>query len=132
MHYAVLLRKNKHKYNKISIADQTGNRYLTYSKHIHLSCVYVPVQNNLQPEEGSPTPDPKASPRLSRASIFLTQILQVTKHKQNLLLHNKPVQCCGAPCTNSIQAQSVLEYHCVAIHEYYILNFSHAIDSNLR
>ncbi|XP_044188227.1 caspase recruitment domain-containing protein 11 isoform X1 [Thunnus albacares] len=34
------------------------------------------TRNNLQPEEGSPTPDPKASPRLSRASIFLTQILQ--------------------------------------------------------
>uniref|UniRef100_A0A672YC72 Caspase recruitment domain family, member 11 n=1 Tax=Sphaeramia orbicularis TaxID=375764 RepID=A0A672YC72_9TELE len=32
--------------------------------------------NNLQPEEVSPSPDPKASPRLSRASIFLTQILQ--------------------------------------------------------
>ncbi|XP_028267172.1 caspase recruitment domain-containing protein 11 isoform X2 [Parambassis ranga] len=31
---------------------------------------------NLQPEEASPSPDPKASPRLSRASIFLTQILQ--------------------------------------------------------
>ncbi|XP_076607659.1 caspase recruitment domain-containing protein 11 [Chaetodon auriga] len=33
-------------------------------------------RNNLQPEEASPSPDPKASPRLSRASIFLTQILQ--------------------------------------------------------
>ncbi|XP_038551308.1 caspase recruitment domain-containing protein 11-like [Micropterus salmoides] len=33
-------------------------------------------RNNLQPEEGSPSPDPKASPRMSRASIFLTQILQ--------------------------------------------------------
>uniref|UniRef100_UPI0037E8A83C caspase recruitment domain-containing protein 11 n=1 Tax=Semicossyphus pulcher TaxID=241346 RepID=UPI0037E8A83C len=31
---------------------------------------------SLQPEEASPSPDPKASPRLSRASIFLTQILQ--------------------------------------------------------
>uniref|UniRef100_A0A665TZ57 Caspase recruitment domain family, member 11 n=1 Tax=Echeneis naucrates TaxID=173247 RepID=A0A665TZ57_ECHNA len=31
---------------------------------------------NLQPEETSPMPDPKASPRLSRASIFLTQIIQ--------------------------------------------------------
>ncbi|XP_029996903.1 caspase recruitment domain-containing protein 11 isoform X1 [Sphaeramia orbicularis] len=34
------------------------------------------IRNNLQPEEVSPSPDPKASPRLSRASIFLTQILQ--------------------------------------------------------
>ncbi|XP_029294338.1 caspase recruitment domain-containing protein 11 [Cottoperca gobio] len=33
-------------------------------------------RNNLQLEEGSPSPDPKASPRISRASIFLTQILQ--------------------------------------------------------
>ncbi|XP_042360139.1 caspase recruitment domain-containing protein 11 isoform X2 [Plectropomus leopardus] len=31
---------------------------------------------SLQPEEPSPSADPKASPRLSRASIFLTQILQ--------------------------------------------------------
>uniref|UniRef100_A0A7N8WUL8 Caspase recruitment domain family, member 11 n=1 Tax=Mastacembelus armatus TaxID=205130 RepID=A0A7N8WUL8_9TELE len=31
---------------------------------------------NLQPEEASLLPDPKSSPRLSRASIFLTQILQ--------------------------------------------------------
>ncbi|MEQ2305583.1 Caspase recruitment domain-containing protein 11, partial [Ameca splendens] len=31
---------------------------------------------NLQPEEASSPPDPKASPRLSRASIFLSQILQ--------------------------------------------------------
>ncbi|KAM7372298.1 hypothetical protein PAMP_009477 [Pampus punctatissimus] len=34
------------------------------------------TRNSLQPEEGSPSPEPKASPRLSRASIFLTQILQ--------------------------------------------------------
>ncbi|KAI3360095.1 hypothetical protein L3Q82_014408 [Scortum barcoo] len=33
-------------------------------------------RNNLQTEETSPSPDPKASPRLSRASIFLTQIIQ--------------------------------------------------------
>ncbi|XP_061568036.1 caspase recruitment domain-containing protein 11 isoform X2 [Cololabis saira] len=33
-------------------------------------------RNNLGPEEASPSLDPKASPRLSRASIFLTQILQ--------------------------------------------------------
>ncbi|KAM3598610.1 uncharacterized protein V6R79_020384 [Siganus canaliculatus] len=31
---------------------------------------------SLQPDETSVSPDPKASPRLSRASIFLTQILQ--------------------------------------------------------
>uniref|UniRef100_A0A8D3CX57 Caspase recruitment domain-containing protein 11 n=1 Tax=Scophthalmus maximus TaxID=52904 RepID=A0A8D3CX57_SCOMX len=33
-------------------------------------------RSNLQPEEANPLPDPKSSPRLSRASIFLTQILQ--------------------------------------------------------
>ncbi|XP_026218115.1 caspase recruitment domain-containing protein 11 isoform X2 [Anabas testudineus] len=33
-------------------------------------------RSNLQPEEASPLPDPKSSPRMSRASIFLTQILQ--------------------------------------------------------
>ncbi|XP_040918614.1 caspase recruitment domain-containing protein 11 isoform X2 [Toxotes jaculatrix] len=33
-------------------------------------------RTSLQPEEASPLPDPKSSPRLSRASIFLTQILQ--------------------------------------------------------
>ncbi|KAG7504433.1 caspase recruitment domain-containing protein 11 [Solea senegalensis] len=33
-------------------------------------------RSNLQTEEVNATPDPKASPRLSRASIFLTQILQ--------------------------------------------------------
>ncbi|KAK5856608.1 hypothetical protein PBY51_008192 [Eleginops maclovinus] len=31
---------------------------------------------NLQPEETTPSSDPKATPRVSRASIFLTQILQ--------------------------------------------------------
>lgn len=39
--------------------------------------VFVPAQFNLQPDEASASPDPKTSPRLSRASIFLTQILQV-------------------------------------------------------
>ncbi|XP_031734111.1 caspase recruitment domain-containing protein 11 isoform X1 [Anarrhichthys ocellatus] len=33
-------------------------------------------RNTLQPEEAGSSPDPKASPRMSRASIFLTQILQ--------------------------------------------------------
>ncbi|XP_019732918.1 caspase recruitment domain-containing protein 11 isoform X2 [Hippocampus comes] len=45
------------------------------------------MRNNLQPEEGSPSSDPKTSPRMSRASIFLTQILQLvsradTKYKR--------------------------------------------------
>ncbi|KAM6913577.1 caspase recruitment domain-containing protein 11 [Lycodopsis pacificus] len=33
-------------------------------------------RNTLQPEEAGSSPDPKASPRMSRASIFLTQIIQ--------------------------------------------------------
>ncbi|XP_061702951.1 caspase recruitment domain-containing protein 11 [Syngnathoides biaculeatus] len=45
------------------------------------------MKNNLQAEEGSLSPDPKASPRMSRASMFLTQILQLvsrvdTKYKR--------------------------------------------------
>ncbi|XP_016895814.1 caspase recruitment domain-containing protein 11 [Cynoglossus semilaevis] len=44
-------------------------------------------RSNLQPEESSPIADSKASPRLSRASIFLTQIIQFlsrvdTKYKR--------------------------------------------------
>lgn len=35
-------------------------------------------QNTLQPEEPTPTLDPKSSPRLSRASVFIFQLLQVT------------------------------------------------------
>uniref|UniRef100_A0A3Q3F105 Caspase recruitment domain family, member 11 n=1 Tax=Labrus bergylta TaxID=56723 RepID=A0A3Q3F105_9LABR len=38
--------------------------------------IYRNSRNNLQPEEASHSPDPKASPRMSRASVFLTQILQ--------------------------------------------------------
>ncbi|XP_053708162.1 caspase recruitment domain-containing protein 11 isoform X3 [Synchiropus splendidus] len=34
------------------------------------------LRNVLAPEESSPLPDPKSSPRLSRASVFLTHILQ--------------------------------------------------------
>ncbi|XP_037331794.2 caspase recruitment domain-containing protein 11 [Pungitius pungitius] len=33
-------------------------------------------RNHLQPDEAGSSPDPKSSPRMSRASIFLTQILQ--------------------------------------------------------
>ncbi|XP_061892597.1 caspase recruitment domain-containing protein 11 isoform X4 [Entelurus aequoreus] len=39
--------------------------------------------NNLQPEEASPSTDSKASPRISRASIFLTQILQFVSRTDN-------------------------------------------------
>ncbi|KAM9393722.1 caspase recruitment domain-containing protein 11 isoform 2-T2 [Pholidichthys leucotaenia] len=38
--------------------------------------VYRSNRNNLQPEETSHSPDPKSSPRVSRASVFFTQILQ--------------------------------------------------------
>ncbi|XP_071402218.1 caspase recruitment domain-containing protein 11 isoform X1 [Centroberyx affinis] len=41
------------------------------------------IRNSLQPEEASHSPDPKASPRLSRASIFITQILQFVSRVDN-------------------------------------------------
>lgn len=47
-------------------------------KKVHC-CKYDVFQFNLQLDEASASPDPKTSPRLSRASIFLTQILQVTE-----------------------------------------------------
>ncbi|KAM9784754.1 caspase recruitment domain-containing protein 11 isoform X1 [Syngnathus typhle] len=45
------------------------------------------MRSTLQAEEGTPSSDPKASPRMSRASIFLTQIMQLvsrtdTKYKR--------------------------------------------------
>lgn len=43
------------------------------------NAAFVPAQLSLQPDEVSASPDPKTSPRLSRASIFLTQILQVRR-----------------------------------------------------
>uniref|UniRef100_A0A8C2E0L6 Caspase recruitment domain-containing protein 11-like n=1 Tax=Cyprinus carpio TaxID=7962 RepID=A0A8C2E0L6_CYPCA len=36
------------------------------------------LRNTLQPEEPTPSQDPKSSPRLSRASVFIFQLLQVT------------------------------------------------------
>ncbi|XP_029914774.1 caspase recruitment domain-containing protein 11 isoform X2 [Myripristis murdjan] len=41
------------------------------------------IRNSLQPEEAGHSPDPKASPRLSRASIFITQILQFVSRVDN-------------------------------------------------
>ncbi|KAI1884632.1 hypothetical protein AGOR_G00228380 [Albula goreensis] len=41
------------------------------------------LRNTLQPEEATPTPDPKNSPRLSRASIFICQILQFVSRSEN-------------------------------------------------
>ncbi|RXM32539.1 Caspase recruitment domain-containing protein 11 [Acipenser ruthenus] len=46
--------------------DETDSQYSTLRG----------LKNTLQPEETSPQPDPKSSPRLSRASLFLGQILQ--------------------------------------------------------
>lgn len=43
-----------------------------------LSLFRLCSQNTLQPEEPTPSPDPKSSPRLSRASVFIFQLLQVT------------------------------------------------------
>nr|XP_057905216.1 caspase recruitment domain-containing protein 11 isoform X2 [Doryrhamphus excisus] len=41
------------------------------------------MRSNLQPEEATPPTDPKASPRMSRASIFLSQILQFVSRTDN-------------------------------------------------
>ncbi|XP_054615478.1 caspase recruitment domain-containing protein 11 isoform X2 [Dunckerocampus dactyliophorus] len=41
------------------------------------------MRSNLQPEEAVPSTDPKASPRMSRASIFLSQILQFVSRTDN-------------------------------------------------
>ncbi|XP_041073631.1 caspase recruitment domain-containing protein 11-like isoform X1 [Polyodon spathula] len=46
--------------------DETDSQYSTLRG----------LKNTLQPEETPPQPDPKSSPRLSRASLFLGQILQ--------------------------------------------------------
>ncbi|XP_066530339.1 caspase recruitment domain-containing protein 11 isoform X2 [Hoplias malabaricus] len=41
------------------------------------------LRNTLQPEESTPLSDPKSSPRLSRASIFICQILQFVSRADN-------------------------------------------------
>ncbi|KAG7491962.1 hypothetical protein MATL_G00009490 [Megalops atlanticus] len=41
------------------------------------------LRNMLQPEESPPPPDPKSSPRLSRASFFIGQILQFVSRTEN-------------------------------------------------
>ncbi|XP_036830297.1 caspase recruitment domain-containing protein 11 [Oncorhynchus mykiss] len=40
-------------------------------------------KNSLQPEESSLSSDPKSSPRMSRASVFITQILQFVSRVDN-------------------------------------------------
>uniref|UniRef100_A0A674DNN6 Caspase recruitment domain family member 11 n=1 Tax=Salmo trutta TaxID=8032 RepID=A0A674DNN6_SALTR len=41
------------------------------------------LKNSLQPEESSLSTDPKSSPRMSRASVFITQILQFVSRVDN-------------------------------------------------
>ncbi|KAI2666104.1 Caspase recruitment domain-containing protein 11 [Labeo rohita] len=41
------------------------------------------LRNTLQPEEPTPTQDPKSSPRLSRASVFIFQLLQFVSRVDN-------------------------------------------------
>ncbi|KAM4634344.1 caspase recruitment domain-containing protein 11 isoform 2-T2 [Polymixia lowei] len=41
------------------------------------------IRNSLQPEEANHIPDPKTSPSMSRASIFITQILQFVSRVDN-------------------------------------------------
>ncbi|CAN9505834.1 unnamed protein product [Ophioblennius macclurei] len=60
-------------------------------------------KNSLQPEEGSPLNDPKTSPRLSRASIFLTQILQFVSRvdiKYKRMNSNERVRIINTDCTS--------------------------------
>uniref|UniRef100_A0A3B4Y4J7 Caspase recruitment domain family member 11 n=1 Tax=Seriola lalandi dorsalis TaxID=1841481 RepID=A0A3B4Y4J7_SERLL len=72
------------------------------SRFVH-NPVSVPVQSNLLPDEAGPLPDPKASPRLSRASIFLTQIIQVMKQtSQNLQLFSVSVETHAADPDNEL------------------------------
>ncbi|XP_070703847.1 caspase recruitment domain-containing protein 11 isoform X2 [Pempheris klunzingeri] len=59
-------------------------------------------QNNLQPEEASPSPELKASPRLSRASVFLTQILQLVSKvdiKYKRMNSSERVRIINSGCT---------------------------------
>ncbi|XP_061080247.1 caspase recruitment domain-containing protein 11 isoform X2 [Conger conger] len=41
------------------------------------------LRNTLQPDEVTPPPDPKSSPRLSRAAVFITQIMQFVSRAEN-------------------------------------------------
>uniref|UniRef100_A0A674DNC2 Caspase recruitment domain family member 11 n=1 Tax=Salmo trutta TaxID=8032 RepID=A0A674DNC2_SALTR len=43
----------------------------------------IPSYSRLQPEESSLSTDPKSSPRMSRASVFITQILQFVSRVDN-------------------------------------------------
>ncbi|MGH0122308.1 UNVERIFIED_CONTAM: hypothetical protein FKN15_003099 [Acipenser sinensis] len=52
--------------------DETDSQYSTLRG----------LKNTLQPEETSPQADPKSSPRLSRASLFLGQILQFVSRNE--------------------------------------------------
>lgn len=54
--------------------NSTGKSHC--SNELSLFCLCS--QSTLQPEEPTPSPDPKSSPRLSRASVFIFQLLQVT------------------------------------------------------
>uniref|UniRef100_A0A8C2J4Q5 Caspase recruitment domain family, member 11 n=1 Tax=Cyprinus carpio TaxID=7962 RepID=A0A8C2J4Q5_CYPCA len=48
-----------------------------------LSHFHLCSQNTLQPEEPTPPQDPKCSPRLSRASVFIFQLLQFVSRVDN-------------------------------------------------
>ncbi|XP_016137503.1 caspase recruitment domain-containing protein 11-like [Sinocyclocheilus grahami] len=49
--------------------------------HLHYKSNYD--VNTLQPEEPTPSQDPKSSPRLSRASVFIVQLLQFVSRVDN-------------------------------------------------
>ncbi|KAG7239442.1 hypothetical protein INR49_028913 [Caranx melampygus] len=68
-------------------------------------------RSNLQPEEASQLPDPKASPRLSRAGIFLTQIIQFVSRvdiKYKRMNSNERVRIINSSATLSRQGLETL------------------------
>lgn len=73
--------------------ETSTSRCNRWSSLINTQCVEIVnsvserLKSNLQPEESSPIADSKASPRLSRASIFLTQIIQVSEKRSTKQKH---------------------------------------------
>uniref|UniRef100_A0A8C4FRS8 Caspase recruitment domain family member 11 n=1 Tax=Denticeps clupeoides TaxID=299321 RepID=A0A8C4FRS8_9TELE len=63
------------------------------------------LRNTLQPEDTSSSPDPKSSPRLSRAGIFLCQILQIVSRadpKYKRMNSNERVRIISGGCPSSL------------------------------
>ncbi|XP_036409507.1 caspase recruitment domain-containing protein 11 [Megalops cyprinoides] len=67
------------------------------------------LKNTLQPEESTPPPDPKSSPRLSRASIFICQILQFVSRTEKYKRMNSSERVRVVSGGNSTLPRSGLE-----------------------